>query len=101
MMLPHVIRFNGAAVGNLYFELLECTAEGNGFPTPTAGYRGLADFVADLLKRAGLMSQLREFEISQDKLEPLAADASQQWTASFNPRKVDQNELLALYKAAY
>ncbi len=32
MMLPHVIRFNGAAVSNLYFELLECTAGGNGFP---------------------------------------------------------------------
>lgn len=101
LMLPHVIRYNGAAVGNLYFELLECTAGGNGFPTPEAGYCGLADFVGDLLTRAGLMSRLREFEISPDKLQPLAADAAQQWTAGFNPREVKVDDLLSLYRAAY
>ncbi len=101
MMLPHVIRFNGAAVGNLYFELLECTAGGNGFPTPQSGYSGLADFVGGLLNRAGLLSRLREFDISKDKLELLAADAAQQWTAGFNPRNVNVDDLLSLYRAAY
>src|SRR4029079_963801 len=54
MMLPHVIRFNGEDFGNLYFELLECTAGGNGFPSPQSGYQGLADFVSDLVSQAGL-----------------------------------------------
>src|SRR4051812_18557631 len=53
MMLRHVIRFNGEEFDNLYFELLECTAGGNGFPEPSSGYRGLADFVAELVAQAG------------------------------------------------
>jgi alcohol dehydrogenase len=101
MMLPHVIRFNGEEFGNLYYELLECTAGGNGFPPPQSGYRGLADFVADLVSQAGLISTLREFEVPRDSLESLAADAAKQWTAGFNPRTVAAEELLGLYEAAY
>jgi alcohol dehydrogenase len=101
MMLPHVIRFNGEEFGGLYFELLECTAGSNGFPAPETGHRGLADFVAGLLADAGLIGQLRDFDIPDDKLEILAADAAKQWTAGFNPRKVAAEELLELYRSAY
>lgn len=101
MMLPHVIRFNGQQFGNLYFELLECTAGGNGFPAPATGYQGLADFVTDLLRQAGLVSQLREFEIPEKKLESLAADAAKQWTAKFNPREPQVSDLHDLYRAAF
>jgi alcohol dehydrogenase len=101
MMLPHVIRFNGEEFGHFYFELLECTAGGNGFPSPDSGYRGLADFVADLVSRAGLVSRLQEFEIPQNRLEKLATDAATQWTSGFNPRKLGVEELLSLYRAAY
>jgi alcohol dehydrogenase len=101
IMLPHVIRFNGQEFGNLYYELLECTAGGNGFPAPQLGYRGLADFVAELVSQAGLISTLREFEVPSDSLDSLAADAAKQWTAGFNPRNVGAEELLALYQAAY
>ncbi len=73
MMLPHVICFNGAEVGNLYFELLECTAGGNGFPAPSEGHRGLADFIAELLGLARLASRLGEFAISPADLAPLPA----------------------------
>jgi alcohol dehydrogenase len=100
-MLPHVIRFNGEEFGHFYFELLECTAGGNGFPSPDSGYRGLADFVADLVSRAGLVSRLQEFEIPQNRLEKLATDAATQWTSGFNPRKLGVEELLSLYRAAY
>jgi alcohol dehydrogenase len=101
MMLPHVIRFNGEQFGNLYFELLECTAGGNGFPAPASGYKGLADFVAGLVSQAGLCSRLSEFDIPSGKLESLAADAAKQWTAGFNPRQVTAEDLLGLYQAAY
>lgn len=101
LMLPHVIRFNGQQFGNLYYELLECTAGGNGFPAPAAGYQGLADFVADLTSRAGLTSRLSELDIPQERFESLATDAAKQWTAGFNPRKVEIGDLLSLYHAAY
>jgi alcohol dehydrogenase len=101
MMLPHVIRFNGEEVGSLYFELLECTAGNNGFPAPEAGHDGLADFVDKLLAEAGLINRLRDFDIPDDRLETLAADAAKQWTGGFNPRKVAAEELLGLYRAAF
>jgi alcohol dehydrogenase len=101
MMLPHVIRFNGQECGEWYFELLECTAGGNGFPAPQSGYRGLADFVGDLASRAGLVARLRELDVPQERFESLAADAAKQWTAGYNPRKVGTEELAALYRAAY
>ncbi len=101
LMLPHVIRFNGEEFGNLYFELLECTAGGNGFPAPESGYHGLADFVADLVDQAGLVTRLQTFEIPKSRLETLAADAAKQWTSSFNPRRVGVDDLHSLYQAAY
>lgn len=101
MMLPHVIRFNGEQFGNLYFELLECTAGGNGFPAPESGYKGLADFVSDLVSQAGLSTRLSQFNLPYDSLESLAHDAAKQWTAGFNPRKVEMEDLCALYRAAY
>ena len=70
MMLPHVIRFNGAEVGNLYFELLECTAGGNGFPAPSEGHRGLADFIAELLGRAVWRAACGSLQFHQPTLRP-------------------------------
>ena len=52
MMLPHVIRFNGEEFGNLYFELLECTAGGNGFPAPARRLSGLGRFCRRAVRRA-------------------------------------------------
>ncbi len=54
LMLPHVIRFNGAQFGDWYLDLLEGTGGTNGFPTPESGHHGLADFVARLARQAGL-----------------------------------------------
>jgi alcohol dehydrogenase len=101
VMLPHVIRFNGEEFGQWYFELLECTAGGNGFPAPASGYRGLADFVGDLLSRAGLATRLNELGISPKNLAPLAESAAKQWTAGFNPRQAGAEEFHALYQAAF
>jgi alcohol dehydrogenase len=101
LMLPHVIRFNAAQVGHWYNDLLECTAGVNGFPQPAQGAEGLADFVSDLARQAGLPEQLRQCGIQEQALGDLAADAAKQWTGTFNPREVGPDELLALYREAY
>ena len=54
LMLPHVIRFNGARYGAWYHDLLEGTGGANGFPSPDEGVEGLARFVAELVHKAGL-----------------------------------------------
>jgi len=101
LMLPHVIRFNGAEFGHWYQDLLEGTGGTNGFPKPESGYEGLAEFVTKLVTKAGLPTRLSECNVERDKLVEMAAEAAKQWTGSFNPRRVGEAELLTLYEAAY
>jgi alcohol dehydrogenase len=101
LMLPHVIRFNGAQFGTWYRDLLEGTGGANGFPDPASGFEGLALFVAKLAGQAGLPDRLAQCGVERNKLPELAAEAAKQWTGSFNPRRVGEAELLALYEAAF
>ncbi|MEX0937062.1 MAG: iron-containing alcohol dehydrogenase [Pirellulales bacterium] len=100
LMLPHVIRFNGEVFGQWYRDLLECTADSGGMPPPTSGAAGLADFVAGLVRKAGLASRLTDCGVAVDSLPVLARDAAKQWTGSFNPRDVDEASLLEIYRQA-
>ena len=88
VMLPHVIRFNAAAAGELYAEL-------------GGSAERLADRVSQLTTAAGLPQSLKECHVSTTILEVLADEANQQWTARFNPRPVGIDEILKLYQAAW
>lgn len=101
LMLPHVIRFNGAEFGEWYRDLLEGTGGANGFPHPDLGVDGLAEFVAAQVRLAGLPSRLGECGVERETLPQLAAEAAKQWTGSFNPRRVTETELLDLYETAF
>lgn len=101
VMLPHVVRFNGEQVRSWYLDLL---SGGNGdttLPGPGRDVSGLADFITELVNRAGLETSLAPLDVEKARLEELAGEAAKQWTATFNPRKVGQAELLALYQAAF
>jgi alcohol dehydrogenase len=93
VMLPHVIRFNAAAVEPLYAELAHDAGLND-------GAEGLAQRVTALLRVAELPASLTECGVSRDILTLLAEEANQQWTARFNPRPVTETELLRLYEAA-
>jgi len=101
LMLPHVIRFNGAEVGEMYQELLQSTGGESGFPKPADGVEGLARFVAELVQQAGLATRLSECKVEREKLPALAAAALTQWTGKFNPRPLSEPQLLELYEQAY
>ena len=100
LMLPHVIRFNGAEVAHMYHDLLEATGGANGFPDPLHGVDGLADFVAALVTKAGLPTRLSDCGVVRNKLPVLAEAAAKQWTGNFNPRKIGPAELLEIYQRA-
>jgi alcohol dehydrogenase len=85
VMLPHVVRWNQAVVGDRYAELRP----------------GLAGFLDELARAGGLPATLRDIGAQADDLQALSADAAAQWTGTFNPRPFDQAAALALYQKAY
>ena len=100
VMLPHVIRFNAAAVEAPVSRPAARIAERQ--PAAEAGRRrrGAGRFrVGGCCTKAGLATTLRPLGVEPLKLPQLAAQAAKQWTAGFNPRPVSEEDLLALVSA--
>jgi alcohol dehydrogenase len=97
MLLPHVIRFNAPAAEGLYADLVSATRPLNGAPASEV----LARRITDLVAAADLPTRLRDCGVSETILHLLAAEASEQWTAQFNPRPATEDDLHAVYRAAW
>ena len=88
LMLPHVVRFNAAGEsGNPYVDIGQ---------NPD----GLASRLDALLDAGSLPKRLSDVGATESQLPELARIAANQWTATFNPRKVGEAELLSIYRAA-
>jgi len=85
-LLPHVVRWNWSAAGEMYAEL-------DGAELP--------DRLAQMVEAARLPSRLRDLNIPAEALPALAAEAATQWTGRFNPRPFDAAGALDLYKMAH
>ena len=93
LMLPHVVRFNAAAVEELYAQL-----------AALAGMRSAEDLAAEIesMRRAARIPEsLSEWGINREDMATLAREAVEQWTAKFNPRRVSEEDLRALYERAF
>jgi alcohol dehydrogenase len=98
VMLPHVVRFNAPDAAALYGDLAHDVGLVNG--DQSAAAEVLARRIANFLRVAGLPATLTECGVSPGIFPVLAEEASQQWTANFNPRPVTEADLLQLYEAA-
>ncbi len=94
LMLPHVVRHNGETMGALYDEL----SAGAGI---AEGAEGLARAVEALREKALLPETLAAVGVDKNELPLLAAEASKQWTGTFNPRPMSEEDFLRLYERAY
>ena len=87
ILLPHVVRWNAAVVGERYARLA-----------------GDADTLAALLERfasaGGLGGRLSDHGAAEADLPELASLAAQQWTGTFNPRPFDADAAREIYRAA-
>ena len=88
ILLPHVVRWNGAAVGNLYVDLAGMPAD------------ALAARLADLAVTGGLPQRLRDVGASPAHFADLAREAAAQWTGTFNPRPFDAAGAMEVYQCA-
>lgn len=97
VVLPHVIRFNAPVAGRMYDELMRTNGRMNG---DTAAADLLARRMEHLLRVAELPLNLSALGVSRSILPVLADEATQQWTARFNPREVSEADLFRIYEAA-
>lgn len=85
LMLPAVIRFNAAEQAALY--------------ETVGGAEHVRLQVEDLMEQATLPMRLSEYGIADNDVPQLAEDASKQWTAQFNPRSLDLDDFVGLYRS--
>lgn len=104
LMMPHVIRFNAAVVGDRYARLVRsCSMTEN---SQSDASTILSSLVTDWLTQAGLSTNLSTLNgwpahpESASFIEKLADMASKQWTASFNPRSLSKTDFMELYMSA-
>jgi alcohol dehydrogenase len=92
LMLPHVMRFNAenAAAREIYHRYADILKSSHVSSLP------LIDWVSDLVGR----SSLPAINGAANNLVALADDAAKQWTGQFNPRPLQVNDYVALYRRA-
>ena len=100
VVLDHVVRFNGETCDKGYTGLVRLL-DGQEDEADGPASARLADSWAGLRGRAGVAGRLRDLGVSEGDLELLASQASEQWTAQFNPRAVTTSDMLKLYQAAF
>ncbi|MBM3998247.1 MAG: iron-containing alcohol dehydrogenase [Planctomycetes bacterium] len=101
ILLPHVVRHNGATRGAWYGELLAAGAAIPGMPDSKSAAGGLAAFLESLTRRAGLETRLASMIADRDAIPRLARDAANQWTGKFNPRGMTEDDYRRLYENAW
>ncbi|MEM9351627.1 MAG: iron-containing alcohol dehydrogenase [Planctomycetota bacterium] len=101
VMLPHVVRYNGANCQDCAeaYKLLAGPLTG-GDGSPSDSVAAAATLLEELCRRAGLKTTLSDLQIPADSLPRLAKEALPQWTVSFNPVPLDAEALLSIYRAA-
>jgi alcohol dehydrogenase class IV len=103
LVLPHVLRFNApdayAAYAEIAADAFPHLAEVDGAQARCAAF---IDALADLSKRLGMKTRLREVDIPETALEKMAADAMIHTRLLVNnPRAMTQQDALTIYKAAW
>jgi alcohol dehydrogenase len=97
VLLPHVVRWNGAVVGDRYAALLRIS----GSASSDDPSRRLAARLEELAAAGGLATSLRAAGVPRSDLGALAAEAAEQWTGRYNPRPFDAAGALEVYEWAY
>lgn len=102
LVLPSVLEFNLPAAAPLYAELAEIVTGRRQGGSAEDGAAQLVSALRTLIQDVGLPATLAEAGVAQDHLEKLAEDAMlQQRLLVNNPRDVNYEDALAIYRDAY
>jgi len=104
LMLPAVVRFNGEdpAARQAYAELASApeiaSVSGDGHEH---AWLALINRLEALLDLTRLKSSIEDVGVKPEMISKLADEASHQWTASFNPRRLAKQDFVKLYETAF
>jgi alcohol dehydrogenase len=103
VMLPQVVRFNGADEAALpaYAELAVFAGIASSELNAHAAHEALIARLHSLLNLAGMARGLGEVGVEPSLIPTLAAEAAKQWTANFNPRPAGMEDFVAMYESAF
>lgn len=94
VFLPYVLDFNREAI----FAKIERLA---GWLEIEGGFAGFIDFVLRLRRELGVPHTLDRLGIGDDRFDEMAAMAIEDPTAGGNPRRLEKDDALELYRRAY
>jgi alcohol dehydrogenase len=97
VMLPQVVRWNNAAVADLYGHLNQAANQSNNGADPGVA---LARRLEGLRSAGDLPKSLSHLGIPKSDLPTLAEEAAKQWTGSFNPRDWSIEGAMEVYESA-
>ncbi len=102
LMIPQVIRFNGAdpEVRAIYADLAATAGWTGPDVPPEAAASVLAERFQAWLRLAEIPETLTAAGVDPAKIPLLAEEASRQWTATFNPRPITAPDFERLYRQA-
>jgi alcohol dehydrogenase class IV len=101
LLLPFVTEFNIPSAVKRYADVaiaLGCQPQNNDEATAYAGVKK----IKELIKACGIPASLREVNVAETAIPPMAVDAMKiQRLLINNPREITEQDAVAIYKAAY
>ncbi len=100
VMLPHVVHFNSAVVNGAYNELSTLLNVSEHALDGTSAVK-IAARLSELRKAAQMPENLQDLAVRKSDFSELAKAAAKQWTGTFNPRNLQEEDCLNLYESAW
>jgi alcohol dehydrogenase class IV len=101
LLLPYVMEYNVPAAVKRYAEVaiaLGCERQNDDKATACKGVQK----IKELVRACGLPSKLRDVNVPESAIPAMAADAMKiQRLLKNNPRPIEENDAIEIYKAAY
>jgi alcohol dehydrogenase len=103
MVLPEVIKFNAVQTetNHIYAEVARKSGLAGLGSSDFEATQSLIDRVSQILKLANIPSSLEEQGFVPTDIQTLALAATEQWTANFNPRPVEEEDFKNLYSQLF
>lgn len=101
LLLPHVLKFNGAVCPDLYRNMGESFGLDMRDTTDEEAVDKVVEAVKDLSIKLGIPQTLREIGVPEEMIPTLAKQAINDACTPGNPRSVTVEDIIDIYKAAF